>query len=175
MTSSEPTASIAWRRVKSFRDVGRARQVHLDVTASKRLINVCHGAFRKLVIAALLAGARPPHELVERKVRDFNAETGTLSVVDRKTGARDTVLTKEAIRFSQEISVGRRPDDLLRSRDGGTSWGKNQHVRPMQDAVKRAKLPEGCTLSSLRHSHASQALLNGMNLKLLPENLGTSE
>ena len=27
---------------------------------------------------------------------------------------------------------------------------------------------------SLRHSHTSQALLNGVNLKLLAENLGTS-
>ena len=44
----------------------------------------------------------------------------------------------------------------------------------MRDAVKRAKLPADCTAYSLRHTHASQALLNGMNIKLLADNLGTS-
>jgi site-specific recombinase XerD len=44
----------------------------------------------------------------------------------------------------------------------------------MQEAVKRAKLPDDCTVYSLRHTYASQSILAGMNLKLLAENMGTS-
>jgi hypothetical protein len=44
----------------------------------------------------------------------------------------------------------------------------------MRDAVARAVLPAATTLYCLRHTHASLALLAGMNLQLLAENLGTS-
>lgn len=166
-------SDLAWRRVKPFENVGRARQVHLDTAQSLRLINASQGAFRRLVTASLLTGARPPHELATPRVRDFRSDLGILSV-DGKTGARDIVLTKEAVQFLDEISAGRDPDALLLPKEDGTPWGKNHHVRPMQEAVKRAKLPKETTIYSLRHTHASQALLNGMNMKLLAENMGTS-
>jgi site-specific recombinase XerD len=44
----------------------------------------------------------------------------------------------------------------------------------MRDAVKRAKLPKGTSMYTLRHTNASQSILAGMNLKLLAENMGTS-
>lgn len=166
-------SDAAWRKVKPFEDVGRARQVHLDVAQSNRLINHCRGAFRRLVTTALLTGARAPGELSGLRVRDFRADLGTLSV-DGKTGERDIVLSKETIRYLQEITAGRGPDELLLPRDDGTSWGKSSHTRPMTDAVSKAKLPEDCTLYSLRHTYASQSILKNMNLKMLAENMGTS-
>jgi integrase len=167
-------SDLAWRRVKPFEAVGRARQVHLDAAQSNRLINVCGGAFRRLVTAALLTGARAPHELASLRVRDFHAELGTLSVLAGKTGPRDIVLTREAVGWFHGISAGRAPDELLLPRDAGTAWNKSEHTRDMIEAVKRAKLPKGCTLYSLRHTYASQSLLAGMNIKLLAENMGTS-
>jgi len=167
-------SDAAWRRVKQFRNVTRARQVHLDVEQSRHLVGKCPGAFQKLVIAALLTGARAPHELAERHVRDFRSDLGTLTVVDGKTGPREIVLTQEAIEFFQEISKGRDSDELLLPKDGGGPWDKNHHIKPMRRAVKAAELPEKCTIYSLRHTYASQSILAGMNLKLLAENMGTS-
>lgn len=166
-------SDVAWRRVEPFRKVGRARQVHLDAAQAKRLINASEGAFRNLVTAALLTGARPPHELVACKVSDFSADTGTLSV-NGKTDARDIVLTKEAVRWFEEITAGKAPGALLLPKDDGSPWGKNHHIRPMRDAAMKAKLPTKCTIYSLRHTYASQSILAGMNLKLLAENMGTS-
>ena len=166
-------SDAAWRVVKPFPKAGRPREVFLDVTESKRLVNVTSGAFRKFVTGTLLTGARPPHELATPKVRDFHAAVGTLTV-DGKTGRRDIVLTQEAVQFFKEVTAGRDPDALLLPKDDGTAWGKNHHVRPMKEAVAKAKLPADCTIYCLRHTHASQALLNGMNLKLLAENMGTS-
>jgi integrase len=166
----------AWRKVKPFRDVGRSREVHLDVAQTKRLIQASGApdtAFRRLVTAASLTGARAPHELAAVRVRDFHADLGTLAV-DGKTGKRDIVLTSEAVTFFKSIAAGRAPDDLLLPKGDGSPWGKNHHVRPMKEAVARAKLPAGTTIYTLRHSHASQAILAGINLQLLAENLGTS-
>jgi site-specific recombinase XerD len=167
------TTDAAWRRVKPFHDVGRAREVFLDQAQSLRLVNVTKGGFRDLVTAALITGARPPHELVQCRARDFRANLGTLPV-DGKTGRRDVVLTGEAIQFFKELCAGKKPDDLLFVRDDSSAWGANHHIRPMKDAVAKAKLPKGTTIYSLRHTHASQAILNGANLKFLAENMGTS-
>jgi integrase len=108
------------------------------------------------------------------RVEDFRADLATLSVSDGKTGPRDIVLTREAVSWFQEISAGRAPDALLLPRDDGSAWTKSVHARDMREAAKRAKLPKGCTLYSLRHTYCSQSLLAGMNIKLLAENMGTS-
>jgi len=163
----------AWRKVEPFRAVGRARQVHLDPAEARRLVNACRGRFRELVTAGLLTGARYG-ELVALRARDFRSDLRTLTVRDGKTGARDVVLTPEGVRFFDGRAAGRHSDDVLLTRDDGAPWGKNHHSRPMKEAVARAKLPAGTVFYSLRHSYASQALLAGMNMQLLAENLGTS-
>jgi hypothetical protein len=123
-------------------DAGRGFGDGPAAPAWRRFATHCWRAGVQAEYGGFVSRRSTTHELVEPEVRDFNAETGTLSVVDGKTAARDIVLTKKAIRFFHEISVGRPSDDLLLPRDDGTSWGKNHHVRPMQDAVKRAKLSE---------------------------------
>lgn len=168
-------SDAAWRRIRPFKDVGRSRQVHLDAAQSLRLINACGDeAFRRLVTAALLTGARAPGELIGLRVRDFRADLRTLSIPDGKTGPRTVTLTTEAVRFFEDITAGKKPDDLLLPKEDGSGWGPNAHVRLMQEAAKRAKLPKDCTIYSLRHTHASQALLNKMNMQFLAENMGTS-
>jgi hypothetical protein len=47
-------------------------------------------------------------------------------------------------------------------------------MRLMREAVKRARLPKGTSIYTIRHSYISQSLLNNINLKLLAENCGTS-
>lgn len=167
-------SDAAWRRVKAFRGVGRAREEHLDVQQSRRLINSCEGALRNFVTAALLTGMRPPSELALLRCKHFRADLRILSLPDGKTGPRDITLTTEAVRFVETIAAGLHPDDLLLPKDDGKAWGKYDHTEPMREAVKRAKLPAGVTAYTLRHTYASQNLLNGMNMQLLAENMGTS-
>jgi integrase len=174
-TSNGIASDTAWRRgLRPFPKVARARECFLDQTQANRLVNVCKGGFRNLVTAALLTGARPPHELAGCRVRDFRADLRTLTIVDGKTGHRDIVLTQEAVAFFTGTAAGREPDALLLPRDDGTKWGKNMHIKPMNEAVVRAKLPKDCSIYSLRHTHASQSILLGVNIKFLAENMGTS-
>jgi len=165
----------AWREAKPFKNVGRSRQVHLDPTQIRRLLNVTAGAFHNLVVATLLTGARPaPGELAQAKVRDFHPDLHTLTIEHSKTGPREVTLTAEAVKFFEGIAAGKAPDALLLPKDDGSAWGASHQIRPMAAAVKAAHLPADTCMYSLRHTAASQAILAGMNLKLLSENMGTS-
>jgi integrase len=166
-------SDAAWRKVSPFKAVGRARQVHLDPPQIRRLVNACRGRFRDLVTAGLLTGARYG-ELVALRVGDFRPDLRTLTVRDGKTGARDVVLTPEGVRFFEGIAAGQHTDALLLPKDDGSTWGKNHHRRLIGEAIAKAKLGAGTMFYSLRHTYVSQALLAGMNMQLLAENLGTS-
>lgn len=167
------TDDRAWRFLKPFEAVGQARQVHLDPAQIARLMHRTSGAFNRMIVSALLTGCRAG-ELKAMKVQDFHANTGTLHVSGGKTGKRDVVLTDEGVRFFREITAGRPAGDLLLVRDDGSPWAKDDHHRPMAKAVTAAELPADTVFYSLRHTYASQALMAGMNVQLLAENLGTS-
>jgi len=167
------TSNRAWTTVKPFRNVARRREVFLDKAERTRLLNVCEGAFRSLVYAGLVTGCRYG-ELAGMRVRDLRAQDKTLKVVDGKTGARDVTLSTDAVEFFTGIAAGRKPDDWLLTRDDGSPWRYNAQVLPMAKAVERAVLPEGTCFYSLRHTYASEALMGGMQMQLLAENLGTS-
>ncbi|NUB12027.1 tyrosine-type recombinase/integrase [Azospirillum brasilense] len=176
-------SDLAWRFLKPFKDVGVARHVHLDQAQVARLLKVTDGTLRRLIAGLLLTGARPPNgELAQVRVRDFMPATSTVHISDSKTGPRSVVLTEEGVRFFRGAVQGLAPDDLIFTRDDGLPWEKQYFRRALLRAVKAAnadqkvsiKLPPGTCPYSLRHTHASQALANGMNLQLLAENMGTS-
>jgi integrase len=163
----------AWKRVKRFRGVGRARTAHLDHGQCLALIEAAEEpAFRNLIVAALLTGCRPPHELIALKVGNFSA-MGSLEV-DGKTGARTVTLSREAIAHFAEIGAERKPDELLLPSPSGAAWYRGEAGQMMQAAVQKAGLPPSVTLYTLRHTYASQSIIAGMNIKFLSENMGTS-
>jgi integrase len=163
----------AWRMVARLEGGGVARKVFLSAAQSRVLVACCKAeAFRRLVQAALLTGARYG-ELVRLRVRDFDAATGTLEV-DGKTGARTVYLSEEACGFFAALSAARGADALLLAREDGAAWGKNHHQKPFDAAVLAAGLPAEATFYALRHTHISLALLAGVNIQVLAENCGTS-
>jgi integrase len=162
-----------WRVVTPFKDVGAKREIFLSADEAQRLLNSCNGAFRTLVTAGLLTGARYG-ELTALRVRDFNAGERELTVIDGKTGPRKITLTAQGTEFFRQIAAGQAPDVPLLRRDDGAPWRYNDQLRPMAAAVQRAGLSGDTVFYSLRHSYASTALAAGMNLQVLAENLGTS-
>jgi integrase len=163
-----------WKRVKAFEDVDEARMIFLQPDQCKRLVNAAQGAFRAYLQTLLYTGARPGKELEFIRVQDFDCNAGTLRIPDGKTGGRDVFLNDEAVRFFTRLTAGRNPDDCLLLKDDGKPWGRNNHARPMRDAVAVAKLPKETNAYALRHTFISLALKNGMNLKVLADSTGTS-
>jgi integrase len=168
-------SSAAWDRVKSFAGTSKAREVILEPQQVQRFLKTTKGtALGNLAKAALLIGARPPHELAGLRVKHFDRRHGTLDIVDGKTGKRTVTLTQEAIAFFISLAKDKSADDLLLPNDSGTAWTKSQHSRPFAEAAKKAKLPEDATIYCLRHTHISDAIINKMPLTILAENTGTS-
>ena len=163
----------AWARLKPYKGAGDSRKVVLTQAQRTRLINTTSGGLRDLILGALLTGARPPGELASIRCQDFDPDTGTV-VIKGKTGVRVATLDKLAREFFDDLAAGKDPDALLFTRDDGEPWGKNHHIRPWNEAAKRAKLPSSATMYCLRHTHISQRLLKGVSIHLLADELGTS-
>lgn len=161
----------AWGDAERFRGVDMARHRFLGRDEAIRLINACDPVFRPLAQAALLTGARYG-ELTALKVDDF--KNGKLFVARSKSGKpRWILLTDEGRRFFEGLTVGREPTETLFLKNG-KPWGKSHQNEPMRQACINAGL-EPLGFHQLRHSYASMAVMSGLPLLILAENLGHSD
>jgi integrase len=179
-----------WRAVKPFEDVDAARPRWLNNDDARRLINAAQGEFRKLVQAALQSGARYG-ALAALKVDDFSVhrtrqrdgtevEQGTLHLISYKgRGGKVkhvyTDLTEEGIEFFRKITAGRVGKELMLCRDDGGRWLKSHQTRLIKEACKTARIEPPADFHTLRHTWASQAVMRGMPLLVVAQNLGHSD
>jgi integrase len=167
-------SDLAWRRVKPFKAVDAARQEFLSVAEAKRVINASEPDFRMLVQAALLTGCRYG-ELCRLRVRDFDPANETLAIHSSKSGkARHVMLTQEGVAFFRQLVAGRERSDVMLKRNGKTPWQTSQQIRPMREVCERAKIDPPVGFHALRHSWASLAVMGGLPLLIVADNLGHS-
>jgi integrase len=161
-------ADESWRKVRPFRNVDAARPRYLTVAEAKRLVNACGTDFRPLVQAALQTGCRYG-ELSRLTVSDFNPDSGTITVRQSKSGKpRSVVLSAEGRALFAQLTAGRSGDQSMFSRP----WSMSHQLKPMAEAVKRAKIKPTISFHGLRHTWASLAIMNGMPLMVVARNLG---
>jgi integrase len=157
----------AWTRVKPFPGVSGVRLRYLSIAEAKRLINTSGGDLRTLVQCALQTGCRLS-EILRLTVGDFNKDTGTVHVRQSKSGKeRHVVLTDEGATFFDQLCAGRMGDERLL-----TLWNKSAVSRQMREAVARAHIFPSITFHGLRHTWASLAIMNGVPLQVIAQNLG---
>jgi integrase len=168
-------SDIAWRKVKPFRAVDTARVRYLTVAEAKRLINACNADFRSLVRAALCTGARYG-ELIRLIVSDFNPDVGTVAVRQSKSGKpRHIVLTDEGRAFFGEITAGRSGEETMLRKANGAAWNMSHQLRPMAEAVERARIRPGISFHGLRHTWASLSVMAGVPPMVVAKNLGHTD
>jgi hypothetical protein len=83
------------------------------------------------------------------------------------------VLTDEATRFFDGLTIGRSPDAPMFVRSNGSPWGPTNQTRPMRLACQTAGIGD-INFHALRHSWASLAVMAGLPLMLVARNLGHS-
>lgn len=168
------TDDSAWRLVRPFRGVARAREVHFTVPEMLRLLDAANSsAFRDLLTAGFLTGARYG-ELCACEVRHFDLARETLNVPRGKTGPRTVILQPEAVAFFKQVAGTRGNGESLLKRPDGEGWKPSDQQRPMKEAIAKAGLDLEGTFYALRHSYISRAIEGGMPLTVLAENCGTS-
>jgi integrase len=179
----------AWRSVKAFEDADAARVRWHPIDECQRLINASAGAFRTLVRAALLSGARYG-SLATMKVSDFTVHVvrqsdgstvrkGTLhTIVYKGRGSPKHVtisLTDEGREFFEPLTAGRDPDALMLVKDDGSQWGKAHEHRPIKEASRNARIDPPTNFNVLRHTWASHAVMGGVPLMVVAKNMGHSD
>jgi integrase len=159
----------AWgRRVKPFKAVTSKRDRYLEIDECRRLINASEGDFRDLVQAALFTGCRFG-ELTQLVASDVK-RGGTLHVRRSKSGKeRYVVLTDEGMTFFERLAAGRAGDHRL------FDWAQTSQRRSLIAALERAKITPPITFHGLRHTYASHAIMNGVPLMVVAQNLGHAD
>ena len=161
----------AWRRLKKFETTTKARVRYLTLDEVRRLVNACEPEFRTLVRGALFTGARYG-DLCAMDVGDFNPDKGIITSGNSKGGRPHSVhLTDEGVAFFKELTAGRKSSDPMFLRNG-RRWRKSESNRPMAAAVEAAKIDPPISFHGLRHTYASHAVMGGVPLLVVAENLG---
>jgi integrase len=173
----------AWRALKLFEDVDVARGRYLSIEECRRLINASPGAFRTLVQAALLTGARYG-SLIRLTVGDISINreqqhAAVHTVVYKGRGRPKHVyisLTDEGAEFFAGLVAGRNdPRSVLLLRDDGAPWSKGHQDRLIEAACRQARIEPPASFNVLRHTWASHAVMNGVPLLVVAKNMGHSD
>src|SRR5437763_10578628 len=168
-------SKVSWEAVKPYRDVGASKIRYLNDSESKQLVQSCEAPFRKLIIGALLTGARYG-ELAAMHAGDFDPVSGTVHIPRSKSGkARHIFLSEEGQQFFASVAAGKRGADFLFSRESGQAWGNSHQIRHMRDACERAEIEPAITFHILRHTYASRLAMRGVPLNVIAKQLGHSD
>jgi integrase len=173
---SERVASdTPWKRLRRFKGVEGVRLRWLAIDESKRLLNAAEPAFRRILQAGLLTGARWG-ELRSMRARDFDVYSGTVLVAEGKSGKpRRIPLNDEGKGAFAEWAAGLAPDAPIFTRPDGNPWGEQDQKRPMITACEGAAIKPAVGFHTLRHSYASALVQRGVPLAIVAEALGHSD
>lgn len=166
-------SNAAWRKVSAFKNTRRARDVFLTGEQRRRLLEQCSGAFRDLVEAGLLIGARYG-EFRELRAGDFERGRKTLNIRQGKTGARPVPLSDDAAAILARLARGKLPAAYLFTRADGKPWQHSDQDELMREAATRARLPKGTVFYTLRHTFIANAITGGMDIYTVAKITGTS-
>jgi integrase len=168
-----PELAIEWKSVPPHKNAEKRREIYLDLTQRRALIEAAKGGARDLIEAAAHTGARPG-ELVALKVKDFDARTKTISF-GGKTGGRSVPVSDAAVTLFKRLAKDKLPAAYLLTMDDGEPWKHSAWwAEAVRDAATEAKLQKGVSLYVLRHSWITEALRGGMSTLDVARLTGTS-
>ena len=166
---------VAWRRVRKFRDIQRARVRYLSEDEARAVVAVCPPDFRDVVLAGLYTGCRSG-ELIAMQVGALDQKTDRLYVAPGKSyWARWLALPDEGIAFFRDLSRGRPEGEPMFLRKGRARWRVSVIQACMVNARKKAKLDNSVVLHTLRHTYARYLVMAGASLLGVMKLLGHAD
>lgn len=170
-----PSVAQEWKAVGPHKDASNRRRLFLDVEQRRRLVRAAKGAVRDLIEAAALTGARPG-ELKSLRCADFESRTGSITFRTRKGGKERvrTIPLSSALALFKRLAKGKLPAAHLLTDDEGQPWAHSGWDKLVREAARKAKLPSGVVLYTLRHSWITDALRGGLSTLDVARLTGTS-
>ncbi len=157
--------------VKRFKNVDRARVLHLSRDECRAFIEACTPELRQLVLGVLYSGCRKS-ELLNLRCSDVGRDGYGLYIAPHKSlNPRFVFLPDEGMAFFLSLITNKRSDDFVFSRKDGLSWKYNLRY-PFSVAVNVSGIPKNFTFHGLRHTYASQLVQAGAPLIVVADQLG---
>jgi integrase len=163
---------IEWASVRQHQGVNQRRMLFLDVDQRRLLIQHATGAVRDLMAGMALTGARPG-DLTGARCSQYDSRTKSVTFA-AKNAIRTVPLPDAALTLFDRLAQGKLPNDFLFTRDDGKPWAHSDWDELVRAAAKRAGLPPGVCLYTLRHSYITQSLMDGMSTLDVARISGTS-
>lgn len=169
------TSDFAWRgKLRPIKNADRRRELYLDRAQRLKFIEKAHPD-----LAAFLRGLCQlplrPGALAKLTVGDFDKRLKVLKIGQDKAGKdRRIKLPDVTAAFFEETSKDKLPSAPLLARADGKAWDKDAWKGPVKEAALGAKLPDGTTAYTLRHSVISDLVHDGLDLLTVAQISGTS-
>lgn len=166
------SSNAAWRHVKIFRAVHRARVDILTWEQARRLLDLATPEFKRLLLAALYTGCRIS-ELFQMRVGDIDGTRAAIYVRPVKCyRGRTIALPDEAYDFFKALSRGRDNDQPLIRRNHDWPWTTGYVAAHFKDMAASLGLPKTFVFHCLRHTYASLLLRAGTPPIVVARQLG---
>jgi len=169
------TSDFAWRsKLRPIKNADRRRELYLDRAQRLKFIEKAPPD-----LAAFLRGLCQlplrPGALAKLTVGDYDKRLKVLKIGQDKAGKERRIKMPDVTAtFFEDACKGKLPSAPLLSRADGKEWNKDAWKGPVKDAVLGAKLPEGTTAYTLRHSVISDLVHDGLDLLTVAQISGTS-
>lgn len=169
------TSDFAWRgKLRPTPNADRRRDLYLDREQRRRFIAAAAPDLAQFLRGLSLLPLRPG-ALAALNAGDFDRRLAALTIRDDKAGAGRTLkLPKDTADFFAAAAKDKLPAAPLLARAGGLRWDKDAWKWPVKAAATAAKLPEGATAYTLRHSTISDLVHGGLDLLTVAQISGTS-
>lgn len=170
-----PDTEAAWQEaLKPIRNADRQRTLYLDRKQRKALLGAMADEAKPFFTALCLLPLRPG-AVAGLNAGDFDRRTRELTIGKDKSGKpRRILLPTDAAALFAEQAKSKLPAAPLFTREGGKRWDKHTWKVPIGEAVKTAKLPEGTTAYTLRHSTITDLVTAGLPLLTVAQISDTS-
>ena len=151
-----PDRRLEWALVRQHAGLEQRRRLFLDLDQRRALLQQADGAVRDLMAGMILTGARPG-DLTRAKRVQYDARTRSVTFTEKRA-LRTVPLPLAAVALFDRLAQGKEPSDLLFTRDDGKPWAHSDWDERVREAARRALLPAGVCLYTLRHSSGSRII-----------------
>jgi integrase len=163
--------AVEWSAIKPHRDADGRREVYLEKTQRRALLEATDGDLRDLLTCIALTGCRPGDPAAMLR-KDYDARTGSVTF-RTKTGGRTVPISATAKALFDRVAKGKLPAAQMFT-NGGKPWTPQDWAPLVKAAAAKANLPDNVVAYTLRHCWITDAILGGMDLLTVAKLTGTS-